>query len=85
MRRQAAYRLAWDQTIERDQLQKSDNIIKGKIYLGSVQFTPTEMHSIFSWTHMSLASGVRAMHARTLQGVIGWPLHLHSRYPLHML
>ena len=28
MRRQAAYRLAWDQRIERDQLQRSDNIIK---------------------------------------------------------
>ena len=28
MRRQAAYRLAWDQRIERDQLQRSDNIIR---------------------------------------------------------
>ena len=28
MRRQAAYRLAWDQRIKRDQLQRSDNIIK---------------------------------------------------------
>ena len=28
MRRQGAYRLAWDQRIERDQLQRSENIIK---------------------------------------------------------
>ena len=28
MRRQAAYRLAWDQRIERDWLQRSDNIIR---------------------------------------------------------
>ena len=28
MRRQGAYRLAWDQRIERDRLQRSDNIIK---------------------------------------------------------
>ena len=28
IRRQSAYRLAWDQRIERDQLQRSDNIIK---------------------------------------------------------
>ena len=28
MRRQAAYRLAWDQRIERDQLQTTDHIIK---------------------------------------------------------
>ena len=28
MRRQAAYRLALDQRIERDQLQRSDNIIR---------------------------------------------------------
>ena len=28
MRRQAVYRLAWDQRIKRDQLQRSDNIIK---------------------------------------------------------
>ena len=28
MRRQAAYRLAWDQRIERDQLQTTDNVIK---------------------------------------------------------
>ena len=28
MRRQTAYRLAWDQRIKRDQLQRSDNIIK---------------------------------------------------------
>ena len=28
MRRQAAYRLAWDQRIKRDWLQRSDDIIK---------------------------------------------------------
>ena len=28
MRRQAAYRLAWDQRMERDWLQRSDNIIR---------------------------------------------------------
>ena len=28
MRRQGAYRLAWDQGIERDQIQRGDNIIK---------------------------------------------------------
>ena len=28
MRRQAAYTLAWDQRMERDQLQRSDNIIR---------------------------------------------------------
>ena len=28
MRRQAAYRLAWDQRIESDQLQTTDNVIK---------------------------------------------------------
>ena len=28
MRRQAAYRLAWDQRIKRDWLQRSDNIIR---------------------------------------------------------
>ena len=28
MRRQAAYRLAWDQRIERDWLQRSDKVIK---------------------------------------------------------
>ena len=28
MGRQATYRLAWDQRIERDQLQRSENIIK---------------------------------------------------------
>ena len=28
MRRQAAYRLAWDQRVERDQLQTTDNVIK---------------------------------------------------------
>ena len=28
MRRQAAYRLVWDQRIERDWLQRSDNVIK---------------------------------------------------------
>ena len=28
MRRQAAYRLVWDQRIERDRLQRSDNVIK---------------------------------------------------------
>ena len=28
MRRQAAYRFAWDQRIERDLLQRTDNVIK---------------------------------------------------------
>ena len=47
MRRQAAYRLAWDQRIERDQLQKSDNIIKGKSTLVQFNLPPQKCIQYF--------------------------------------
>ena len=53
-----------------------------KVKSSLVQFNlpPTETHSISAGRPMSLAMGVRAMHAQTLDGMMGWPLHLHSRY-----
>ena len=63
------------------------------IHLGNVTGPPgallfdvkpqvAKMHSIFAGRPMSLAAGVRAMHAQTLEGVMGWPLHLHCGHPL---
>ena len=76
MRRWAAYRLAWDQRMERDRLQRSDNIIRVTVvwlwhqrsnlyWLGSIYPRGNEFN--ICWETNESAHGVSAMHPQTFE------------------